>query len=507
MNIKKVLTMIATIFFILLIAACGNVNNDTGSSEENNIDSSEERPTISIMARLHTAETPDDHILDKIQDRTNTNLDIQWVPDDLYEEKLNTAFATNTMPKVVMMNQVFYNQFKEAIRADQFWEIGPYLDQFENLSKLKAEVLDNTRVDGKLYALYQGRDLSRQGFIYRKDWADNLGIESPTNTEDFLEMLRAFTEDDPNQSGKQDTIGLADRADLVYGAFKTMSSWFGTPNNWGVDEEGKLLPEFMFDDYIETMDYMKEIHSNGYMNHDFPVTSKEDQIDMAKNGTAGVYVGSMVDVLTFYRDATELNPEAEFDVQNYIEGPDGEFGVWSIPGYGQVLLFPKQATETEEELLEILTFYDRLMETDNMNLLIWGEEGIHYEEVDGGINAIEENRQLIDTQVRPLLTLEIGEPSTSGREVMKSDYEPKEKAERLVLENEDYLIHDPTIVLDSDTFITHGERLQQLITDATQQYILGQLDLEGFNKVIDQWKNEGGNNIIEEFNASYQALN
>ncbi|WP_347835768.1 hypothetical protein [Gracilibacillus sp. JCM 18860] len=86
---------------------------------------------------------------------------------------------------------------------------------------------------GELYTLYQGRPLSRQGIIYRKDWAENLGLEAPTTTDEFMEMVRAFTEDDPDGNGKDDTFGLTDRSDLIYGAFKTVSSWFGTPNYWG----------------------------------------------------------------------------------------------------------------------------------------------------------------------------------------------------------------------------------------------------------------------------------
>jgi putative aldouronate transport system substrate-binding protein len=44
----------------------------------------------------------------------------------------------------------------------------------------------------------------------------------------------------------------------VYGAFKTIGSWFGTPNYWG-EKDGELLPEFVFLEYKETMDFMKEL--------------------------------------------------------------------------------------------------------------------------------------------------------------------------------------------------------------------------------------------------------
>ena len=111
------------------------------------------------------------------------------------------AFSTNTLAQVILVKIAQFIQFKEAIRDEQFWEIGPYLDEFENLSQLREDTLENQKIDDKLYSLYMGRPLSRHGIIYRKDWADNLGIEAPKNTDDFFEMLRAFTEDDPDGNG------------------------------------------------------------------------------------------------------------------------------------------------------------------------------------------------------------------------------------------------------------------------------------------------------------------
>lgn len=503
----------------MIVAACGNNDGDTEVSSSNNGDPNNGGPnnseeateelddepvTIEMMANLHTPETPGDFLREKLEDEYNVELDIQWVPDGNYEERLNTAFATGTLPMVVPMGFDMFNQFKDPIRADQFWEIEPYLEEFENLSNLKPEILDNTRVDGKLYSLYQGRPLSRQGVLYRKDWADNLGLEKPTNTEEFMEMARAFTEDDPNDSGSDDTTGLTDRSDLVYGAFKTVSSWFGTPNGWG-EVDGEILPEFMFDEYIETMDYVKEMHSNGYMNQDFPVTSKDDQQAMFKNGSAGIYVGSMGDILSIYNDASQLNPDIEYGVFNYVEGPDGEYNIWAIPGYGSVILFPKDAYEDEDELRKVLGFYDNLMTPEGANLLVWGEEGRHHEIEGDGVNWIDDNINEVDNDIRPYLSLEVGEPETNGRYEMASTYDVKIEADELTIDNDNYLVHDPTITLDSESYITYGDRLQQMMDDATHQYMLGQIDLDEFEDSVEMWKSEGGEDIITEFTESYQS--
>lgn len=498
---KRLIVFCSIILSVLLLAACGDSNDGTSGGKESNGGNSSDGPTnISIMATLHTPEVPDEKIRKLIEEAANVELDIEWVPDNNYNEKLNTSFATGTLPQVVSVGFEHLDQFREAMKDDQFWEIGPYLDEYENLSNLKESIVDNSKIEGKVYGIYQGRPLSRQGIVYRKDWADNLGLSAPTTIEELFEMARAFTEDDPDGNGKDDTIGVTDRGDLVYGAFKTLSSLFGTPNNWG-EKDGQLLPEFMFDEYVETMDFMKELRDKGYINQDFPITSKDDSGAMMKNGTAGIRIGGMADVGSLYNDAKEIDPNVEYDVHNYIEGPNGEYATWSIPGFGSLFLFPKSATKTEEELKEILAFYNEMMGPEVANLLYWGVEDEHYTLIDGKAK-VTDDQEKFDREVKPYLALEVGEPETNGRYEGYLDYAPKEKSEELFKDNENYLIHDPTTTLVSDTFTKDGERLQAIITDATFNYILGGIDLDGFEKEVEKWKDQGGSKIIEEYNAS-----
>ena len=105
-------------------------------------------------------------------------------------------------------------------------------------------------------------------------------------------MLKGFTYKDPDNNGIDDTIGLTDRNDLIYGAFKTISSYYGTPNNWGWYNDS-LRPEFVFPKYMETMKFFKKLHNEGLINEDFPITSKTDQLELFVTGKAGVYIGAM----------------------------------------------------------------------------------------------------------------------------------------------------------------------------------------------------------------------
>lgn len=514
MKKKPAIVLSSLIALSLMVSACGGNSNSgstttstpntTQSTEGNKENSSETSPTeITIILPLNVAETPPDTIKSEVEKLTNTKLTYQFFPADTYEEKLNASFATGSLPQVVYLkNQATFLQMKEAIRDGQFWEIGPYMAEFPNLSKLKPEILNNTKVDGKLYSLYIGRPLARQGIIYRKDWADNLGLEAPKTVDDLYVMMEKFTKEDPDGNNIDDTIGLADRNDLIYGAFKTVASWFGTPTNWG-EKDGQLLPEFMFEEYIEAMDYMKKIRDNSLMNVDFAGTSKTDQVALFTSGKAGVYIGSMQDINSLDKDLIKNVPDAVASVHALIAGPDGNVSTWAIPGYNNVVLFPKTAIKNEDELKSILAFFDAMMTPEVSNTMFWGIENVHYTVEDGKAKA-SDNQELTEREVKGYKDSVIGESETNGMLEPYHDLEARILAEQFVIENEKVAIHDPTASLDSATFAEKGTQLQELINDATYKYMYGTIDRAGFDKAIEDWKSRGGQQIIDEFNASYK---
>ncbi|WP_341348431.1 extracellular solute-binding protein [Paenibacillus sp. FSL H3-0469] len=519
MTKKSFTLLLSSLLTLSMLSACGGNNNkeaaatkDPGASTGTNTTATTdpataepEKPTeIKIMLPLNTTDTPPDTIKNEVEKLTNTKLTYQFFPADTYEEKLNSSFATGSLPQVTYLkNQTTFLQMKEAIKDGQFWEIGPLLSEFPNLNKLKPEILNNTKVDGKLYTLYIGRPLARQGIIYRKDWADKLGLKAPANTEELFAMAQAFTEKDPDGNGKKDTIGVVDRNELVYGAFKTVSSWFGTPNNWA-EKDGQLAPEFTFPQYIDTMDFFRKLREGGYMNQDFAATSKTDAVNMFTSGKAGLYIGgSMQDIDSLNKDLIKNVPDAVLDTHSMVAGPDGKFAQWMIPGYNNVVLFPKSAVKDEAELKKILKFFDAMMTPEVANLMYWGIEGTHYTVVDGKAKATD-NKELIEREVKGFKDSVIGEYETNGMYQSLNVLPGRIHAEELVLENVKYGVADPTAALDSATYTSKGVELQQIIADATYKYMYGQLDKAGFEKEVENWKSRGGAKIIEEYNAAYK---
>ncbi|OKP70606.1 ABC transporter substrate-binding protein [Paenibacillus sp. P3E] len=516
MNKKSFTLLLSALLTFSMLTACSGNNNKNNEASPSNAGPSggtdtatkapePEKPTeIKIMLPLNTSETPPDTIKTEVEKLTNTKLTYQFYPADTYEEKLNSSFATGSLPQVTYLkNQTTFLQMKESIKDGQFWEIGPLLSEFPNLNKLKPEILNNTKVDGKLYTLYIGRPLARQGIIYRKDWADKLGLKPPANVDELFAMAKAFTEQDPDGNGNKDTVGIVDRNELVYGAFKTVSSWFGTPNNWG-EKDGQLEPEFTFPQYFDTMDFFKKARDAGYMNQDFAATSKTDAVKMFVSGKAGMYIGgSMQDIDTLNKDLIKNFPDAVLDTHSMVAGPDGKFAQWMIPGYNNVVLFPKSAVKDEAELKKILAFYDKMMTPEVANLMYWGIEGTHYTVVDGRAKPADD-KELIEREVKGYKDSVIGEAETNGMYQSLNVLPGRIHAEELLLENVKVGVADPTAALDSPTYTSKGVELQQIITDATYKYMYGQIDKAGFEKEVQAWKDRGGQKIIEEYNAVYK---
>ena len=49
-----------------------------------------------------------------------------------------------------------------------------------------------------------------------------------------------------------------------------------------------------------------------------------------------------------------------------------------------------------------------------------------------------------------------------------------------------------------------GDELQKIIDDATYQFILGKINESQFEKAVEKWRTNGGNQVIEEYEESFK---
>ncbi|MWV43895.1 extracellular solute-binding protein [Paenibacillus sp. HJL G12] len=487
----------------LLLTACGE-KSKTGEGSGGAAADPNAKASISWLNILHTASPPTDTIIKKIEEKTNAEVKFSWIPDASKEERINTSLASDSLADIVTLTILDNSSVRNALKSGMFWEVESYLDEFPNLAKISQDTRTSASIGGKLYGVPFQKDLARNGVVIRKDWLDKLGLAVPKTTDELMAVAKAFTEQDPDGNGKKDTTGFMDRSDLIYGAFKTLSSYFGTPNNWKVGDDGKMTPEFDTEEYVKTMDYMKELYDNGYINQDFAVTAKTDQQQKFAQGKAGIYVGALFDSKNLKNMAKGVQDNMELVLDNNITstGNEADRAIWAANnGIGGLLAFPKSEVKDEAELKRVLKFVNDLMDDDMYALMTYGIEGVHYTK-DADDAATITNQDLWQQEVQPFAS---SRPNETGYKIHDSD-PLKAESDKLIKENAEHAVLNPAYSLESETYTTQGSELQKIITDATYKYILGKIKLDDFKAAVENWKKSGGSKIISEYEAAYQAV-
>lgn len=491
-----------SILSFLFLSSC------KGKTESTSRETDSGANRITWMNILHTASPPTDTIVDILEKNTNTELTFNWVPDASKEERLTTALASNELGDIVTLSTVMLenSSVRNSLKSGMFWDVEKYLDDYENLSQISEDRIKASSVDGVLYGVPIQKDFARSGLILRKDWLDNLGLDVPTTMDELYEVAKQFTEGDPDGNGVQDTVGFGDRAptDIKYTSFKMFTSYFGAPNGWKVENDGSFIPEFETDEYMEALNYSRDLYKNGYLAQDFSVTQKTDQQQQFAQGKTGIYTG-MIDISNLKNMAKGIQDNMELVAVNKIssQAGDDDYHVWSEgSGSGGILAFPKSQVKTEEELKIMLQFVNDLINEENFLLMTGGIEGTHYKYNDD--NALEYlDIELWQKDVQPLSS---SRPSEITYKVKDADKD-KEIVNELVKENDGFAVLDPSLPLDSATNNEVGSEIQKLITDATIQYIMGQTDKAGFDKAVSDWNAQGGKEIKEEYAKAYSEAN
>lgn len=497
MKLKKSVAVLSTAVLTAGMAAgCG----DSGLNRSSNKTPANLPFNIS-MALMQVGDPPNkgNEIEQAIEKYTNTRLDIQWIPQSAFDDKVNVMIAANEMPKIMKLNYV--PTTISAIQSGLFWEIGPMLSDYKNLSAQDPQYFENISVEGKLYGIPNFRDIGRAGIVYRKDWFDALGLKLPTTIEEWYNVLKALTLNDPDKNGKNDTYGTVLFKKYNEGTQPVLTRIAvsqGAPNRWGV-ENGRFTPEFMAKPYYDVMKMFRKLYAEKLINQDFAVMDDSEAVKLMDAGKVGMKLNGVYNNGKSYQDKlVKAVPSGEYDVAPFT-GPQG-IRLAGEPGNFGFLAIPKSSVKTEDELKKVLAFLDKLMDPEMSALQLRGIEGKHYKKVDGG------KTEFIDLtayqrEVKPyrdnLVNME-------GYHVAEQKDTPLgEKGTKMTREHIKYAIPNPALTLTSSTVTERGKELDQMIWDAQTRYIMGKIDDAGWQAEINKWLQAGGENVIKEYEAAY----
>jgi putative aldouronate transport system substrate-binding protein len=216
------------------------------------------------------------------------DIEIDWiiVPNTSLTEKINILMASGEMPDLVPCNDNdMINWADNGLIVPLDEEVARY---FPNQTKfMNEETLKYAFYKGKQYRLLTPvTDLENtQTLQVRKDWLDVLGKPLPKTTEEAMELMKAFTFDDPDGNGKDDTFGVSGGKNLGY--VRPFINAFGVNEGFWSEVDGKIYPDIILPQMKQALAYLREMYETGVYDKDSLVQVGKQVEEKATAGITG----------------------------------------------------------------------------------------------------------------------------------------------------------------------------------------------------------------------------
>lgn len=281
-----------------------------------------------------------------LEEMTGIHLDWQIAASsDNVRDKISTMFAGNTMTDIILTGVGASNRYDKASEA-MFGAQGLVLPLEEYIDTISVgyaaalEELDGMReyittpdghiyslpnVDGSLHVQYNMK------LWINTTWLDNLGLELPTTTDEFYQVMKAFKEQDANGNGDPtDEIPLS-----------TVSSGAGTQIDGFLMAPFQLTPETnklyvdngvvtyapVQDGYREGLTWLAQMYSEGLINPESFTWDKDSQVNLNEAGDVAV-IGAFLAQRPGYACDLSTEPFSEkweqYQSLAPLTGPDGQ---------------------------------------------------------------------------------------------------------------------------------------------------------------------------------------
>lgn len=584
-RIGKLITVVALALVLLFVTACSN-NSNNGSDTPNNtsgnntaqsenstdgnneVDAVEEgpvdplgkyEPPISITTARFVKdgmEYPEGDSMDQniwtraYEDILGIKLTNEFIsPDtpDVKSQKMSVTIASGELPDFIEVNPRELQMLVDANMIEDLtdeWDkyASPYLKEVRAANG-KDYGMEAATFNGKLMAIpgTGGGGVDTAHMIWlRTDWLEKLKLESPKTMEDVIRIAEAFTKEDPDGNGEDDTFGMAFVGRNVYDGFAGiegfMNGYHAYPyaksvSMWIKGDDGKLVYGGIQPEVKEALTKLNEMFENGLLDPEFAVKDGGPVSESVNSEKVGLYFGQYWNASWPLNDLRKKNPEADWKPYPLVS-VDGEPASPMLPSPTPTSYYVvKKGYENPEAIIKMLNLYYEKIYSENQEPDIYhthkemkdGEEkGYQVFSLAAIRGGLADNN--IQAHVQVTEALKNGDPS--GLKAEFQNYYDQIKAfregasegwwlERTFGEGGAYSVikhYRESVPLMANEFYGAptptmsqvGSTLEEMEKEVFVRIIMGAAPLDDFDDYVQDWKNLGGDKITEEVNEWYQ---
>jgi putative aldouronate transport system substrate-binding protein len=392
-NVMKSLFLALAV--VVLLAACSNSGNtpsgtstggasptaSPGGSATPEADPFDALPRkVSISAFDRGSVSSDEGTYEKnrwvdwIREKSGIDVSMVPVPRGQAQDSLNVLIASKQAPDLIWEYDRSY--IGKLVTQEVLQPIGEYIEKYSTSYKKYLEenqdLLPYLTFDGEMYAVATKRpitSIANHGMWIRQDWLAEVGMENPTTIEELIAVARAFKERYPDSAPivGQNTFDIYS---AIYGAFNNM---------WYV-EDNKMQYGATLDRFGEVVQLEKQLYEEELVDREYLTDSNNQRAaQLWSTGRAGILMGQwgLGNIDNLNRDLLTNVPEAQPEPLEMVSSPYGHYGAYQESAPFIFVALSKDAANPKAAI----EYLDWVFE--NWRTLVSGEEGVHYEMVDG----------------------------------------------------------------------------------------------------------------------------
>jgi putative aldouronate transport system substrate-binding protein len=461
---------------------------------------------VSILLYGENSPSAGNIVLKALEEATGTSIDMIYVPSGDHSTKLSTMVAGGTPPDIFAADLTTAQEFKDAGLLAELGKLlpsaAPNVLKDVSMDVLKMCPLNK---DG-IYMILSGHRGWTDNLNLRTDWLKNLGMEMPTDLDSLYKVYHAFTYNDPDGDGKQDTYGLAANANAR--SFSSIFGAYGIPHGRTVIlADGTLTTWVKHPKFLDAVTYIRKLITEGLVEPDWATIPSMDLFGKLWNGVAGAMDFECVGPTNNWMPGryTE-NPPPTFGFP-IIKGPDGFHGVPPVfPNFKGDAWPPNYVVSSKADVNAALRIADFCKTPEGADLLYLGVENVMYRWTDKANGTFEYLGEYADTTTH----------RAAGGYCYWHLFTPADNAQLRTLNAQtragvaqayaEGLSNAANVIAVLQSSVEYGAEMDQIIKELYVNILNTREDLRTvYNRYIAEWEAAGGTQWEQEVNAAWKA--
>jgi putative aldouronate transport system substrate-binding protein len=210
-----------------------------------------------------------------MKDQYGIKVKTLWeVPNNQLEQKTNLMISSGELPDVFLVTPTQFVQLNKAGLIQDLTEVYKLVppNVKKVLDEAGPEPLQAATINGKLMGIpFTGLIKENVPVLWvREDWKKKLNLPDPKTMQDVLAISKAFTDQDPDGNGKNDTFGLALSKELSF-LQGFLNGYHAYKGIWIKDKDGKLVYSSIQPEMRTALNKLQEMYKAGQIDKEYGV--------------------------------------------------------------------------------------------------------------------------------------------------------------------------------------------------------------------------------------------